>query len=325
MESEAKTMNITVSQTGTLFMFEPEEGTIPTDKFACFDLDWTLSFGQAKLYPSDPEDIYMLPKRRAVLKQLVADGWSIVIFTNQYAVSKKERTKRCGRIQTAISKMGVPCWVFMAVGKDKKEVIDMYRKPAIGMWTEAVELLGEPTESFYCGDAAGRPQDFSDSDRKFAENAGIEFKTPEEVFPVVASCKPRKGKELVVFVGMPGCGKSTYCNEHFSDYVRVNQDILKTRAKVLWAIRNAVAEGKSVVVDATNPALETRQEYYEIVKNMDYKITVIYFVRDGRGWNALRTQKVPTIVYHKYFKNLDPPTKAEIPGSDEFRGKLRRL
>lgn len=43
-------------------------------------------------------------------------------------------------------------------------------------------------ESFYCGDAAGRPKsgtrgkDFSDSDIKFAINAQIPFKLPEEVF-----------------------------------------------------------------------------------------------------------------------------------------------
>lgn len=43
-------------------------------------------------------------------------------------------------------------------------------------------------ESFYCGDAAGRPakgkrkKDFSDTDRKFAINIGIKFYTPEMYF-----------------------------------------------------------------------------------------------------------------------------------------------
>ena len=36
--------------------------------------------------------------------------------------------------------------------------------------------------SFYCGDAAGRPKDFSDSDRGFAQAAGLRFFTPEELF-----------------------------------------------------------------------------------------------------------------------------------------------
>jgi hypothetical protein len=43
-------------------------------------------------------------------------------------------------------------------------------------------------ESFYCGDAAGRPagngrkKDFTDTDRKFALNVGLTFYTPEMYF-----------------------------------------------------------------------------------------------------------------------------------------------
>ena len=33
--------------------------------------------------------------------------------------------------------------------------------------------------SFFVGDAAGRPKDFAGTDRKFAENIGLKFKTPE--------------------------------------------------------------------------------------------------------------------------------------------------
>ena len=47
-----------------------------------------------------------------------------------------------------------------------------------------------PEESFYCGDAAGRrigwspgrKKDFSCSDRLFALNLGLRFRTPEELF-----------------------------------------------------------------------------------------------------------------------------------------------
>lgn len=49
------------------------------------------------------------------------------------------------------------------------------------------------SDSFYCGDAAGRPEkwapgkkkDFSCADRLLAHNLGISFYTPEEHFEVI--------------------------------------------------------------------------------------------------------------------------------------------
>lgn len=43
-------------------------------------------------------------------------------------------------------------------------------------------LAADLKESFFVGDAAGRPGDHSDSDKAFADAIGIPFMTPEEVF-----------------------------------------------------------------------------------------------------------------------------------------------
>jgi bifunctional polynucleotide phosphatase/kinase len=67
---------------------------------------------------------------------------------------------------------------------------DQYRKPAVGTFEHLKKdifpgLEIDMKESFYCGDAAGRPKtatrpkDFSDSDIKFAANVGLKFMTPE--------------------------------------------------------------------------------------------------------------------------------------------------
>lgn len=119
--------------------------------------------------------------------------------------------------------------------------------------------------SIFVGDAAGRTdagkvkRDFSCSDRDMASNIGVPFATPEEFFlgeearPFVRTFEPalflegRQGTdaspvvfakknlvELVVFVGSPGAGKSTFFWDHLQPlgFERVNQDILKT---VGWA------------------------------------------------------------------------------------------
>lgn len=89
---------------------------------------------------------------------------------------------------------------------------DAYRKPIPGMWWELETLykragkdigaflpafcpssgclsssywgdaIADKASSMYVGDAAGRKDDHSDSDRKFALNAGLSFFTPEEFF-----------------------------------------------------------------------------------------------------------------------------------------------
>ena len=62
--------------------------------------------------------------------------------------------------------------------------------------------------------------------------------------------------ELVVMVGWPGSGKSTIAQRFMvpKGYVWVNQDTMKTPAKCLKAVEEALANGKSVVVDNTNPS-----------------------------------------------------------------------
>uniref|UniRef100_A0A2D4FF98 Uncharacterized protein n=1 Tax=Micrurus corallinus TaxID=54390 RepID=A0A2D4FF98_MICCO len=112
---------------------------------------------------------------------------------------------------------------------------------------------------FCCTDAAGRPanwapgqkkKDFSCSDRLFALNAGLLFHTPEEYFlgwkqalfalpdfdPRAVDPKAQlydppnasltsSSSELVVAVGFPAAGKSTFLKKHLvSDgYTYINQ------------------------------------------------------------------------------------------------------
>lgn len=92
---------------------------------------------------------------------------------------------------TIIKKLNLPMVVFLATRDD------LNRKPRVKAWESMLQLLRDGgnadlavnlDESFYCGDAAGRPKiagrakDFAATDYKFALNLGIPFHTPEALF-----------------------------------------------------------------------------------------------------------------------------------------------
>jgi bifunctional polynucleotide phosphatase/kinase len=285
---------------------------IPKPYIASFDVDWTVTYSQRHLFPKERDDIFILPNRLEKLQEFHDSGYNIVFFTNQSSKSRKEKEKRRDRMKTFIELLPFPCYLFIATDKDN------YRKPCIGMWNKVKEFIPNinMSLSFYCGDAAGRQQDFSDSDRVFAQNANIKFFTPEEIFDETKVSFSGKN-DMIIFVGMPGSGKSTFYKEYLNtlNYIHISQDILKTKQKVLKAISISIDKGESMCIDATNPTLEGRQVFYDLANKHGYSVTVVYFIRDGRGWNDLRKDnRVSTIVYHIYFKKLDPPTENNTPG-----------
>ncbi|KAI9780872.1 MAG: hypothetical protein M1839_006499 [Geoglossum umbratile] len=133
------------------------------------------------------------------LKSLHTEGYLLVIFTNQGAVSLKSDSKIVkrdqknlatfkGKVTASLNRLDLPVSVYAATRRDK------YRKPRNGMWEEMLQDYDLSSSSldlegsFFVGDAAGRPaadggsRDFSCCDRDFAANIGIQFHTPEEFF-----------------------------------------------------------------------------------------------------------------------------------------------
>ena len=160
------------------------------------------------------------------------DGYRIVIFTNQAGISngKQYAPDIYGKIIDLSNELNIPITALISTTKD------YWRKPNTFMWDYFVENLNGGSgsggkssnnksknkekeksksdekednnsngcgvdfgESFYCGDAAGRPagwngdkkckRDFSVSDRKFAANVGLTFYTPEVLFLKHKECK----------------------------------------------------------------------------------------------------------------------------------------
>jgi bifunctional polynucleotide phosphatase/kinase len=197
------------------------------------------------------------------------------------------------KCSTVLSQLGLPITVYAATGKD------IYRKPRPGMWTEMKEDYGlaesdiDRENSVFVGDAGGRTaelkraaaasKDFSCSDRNLAHNIGIKYQTPEEFFlgetprdfardfdlgnfPFIEQgedggigLEKTNDKDIILFVGPPGSGKSTFYSKYLQPlgYVRVNQDLLKRCVQLLaTSSANLTVDSKDKCFKATADFLQ---------------------------------------------------------------------
>ena len=112
-----------------------------------------------------------------------------MFITNQngLATGKTNVKDFRNKVETIVQTLGVPLQLFAATAKHC-----VFRKPRPGFWEyleryKNGDITIDQSNSFYCGDAAGRvrakgKKDFSCSDRLFALNIGTKFYVPEELF-----------------------------------------------------------------------------------------------------------------------------------------------
>ena len=86
-------------------------------------------------------------------------------------------------------------------------------------------------------------------------------------------------KEVIILVGMQGSGKTHYCHNVISDYVRISQDEhLGTYAKVMRGYQKLLDEGvDKIVIDRINPYRLQRQRFVELARARGYRTKIIYF------------------------------------------------
>ncbi|KAF6764952.1 polynucleotide kinase 3'-phosphatase [Ephemerocybe angulata] len=338
---------------------------VNASKVAALDLDGTVI--KADLRHSTDWQWWapIVPKK---LRELHNEGYSIVLISNQNLKAGKLNTWKEKVAKVAKALEDIPFRLLSATEKDE------FRKPMPGMYYELEKIFAkdgvqiDKGQSFFVGDAAGRiysktKKDFASTDRKWALNVELKFLTPEEYFlglpphptyelpgfdpstlpelPEVlpsssALLPPPLTQELVVFVGFPSLGKTSFFRKHFqaAGYAHINQDTLKTRAKCVSAVVDAVKGGKSCVVDNTNKDAATRKLYIDIAKKNKIPIRCFYFTGSiDLAWHnnlyrafvqplaelEVRRDLVPYLAYVQFRDGF------EEPGADEEFTEIKRV
>lgn len=343
-------------------------------RVAGFDLDDTLIHRPKGKNKQNSEWILLNEDIPDKISGLVDKNYIVIIFSNQGGMTMNKNFDKKGwkksvekLVDKLFSKTNNSYYFAIYAAKSN----DLYRKPNLGMWNQMKEDLRNEFDlekirfskkSFFCGDAAGRIKpslykkrnyptsskgDFSDVDRKFALNIGIEFYTPEEFFLKGAKeepyrltgfdpheflreytkneyhFEPRK-KELIILIGPPGAGKTEFTKKYIlpENYVHINQDICKTKKRCLELAEKAIRKNKSLIIDSTNPDVLSRTEYISRAKNAGYKniraIVLVTPIELAKHLNNVRNiyskgqiPKINDIVYHIFKKKYVAPIKAD--------------
>lgn len=127
---------------------------------------------------------------------------------------------------------------------------------------------------------------------------------------------------LVILIGLPASGKSTYFRQHFAaTHVHVSKDVLPRGARQETLIDAALKAGKSVVVDNTNPSPDARAPLIALGRRHGARIVGYFFeidVKTALVRNRQREGKarVPDVALFVTRKKLLPPSYDE--GFDEI-------
>lgn len=123
--------------------------------------------------------------------------------------------------------------------------------------------------------------------------------------------------QLILFVGIPGCGKSTFYKERFfNSHMRLSLDLLNTRNKEQRFLNLALSLQQRVVVDNTNVLKDERKKHITQAKENRYEVICYYFesiLSDclQRNESRIGKDKIERIGIAAKFKQLQPPSLDE--------------
>lgn len=130
--------------------------------------------------------------------------------------------------------------------------------------------------------------------------------------------------EMILFVGLPGSGKSTfYKNHYFNTHLRISNDLLRTKNRTQKLLEFCKETNMSFVIDNTCTTKAVRKRFLDFCSTIraPLKKICIYFdtlvgVCIERNNGRVGKEKVPRISILMKAKELERPALEE--GFDEI-------
>jgi predicted kinase len=132
--------------------------------------------------------------------------------------------------------------------------------------------------------------------------------------------------EAVILVGLPAAGKTTFYQRRFAaTHVHVSKDLwpksADKSARQARELRAALASGRSVVVDNTNPAVADRAPIIAAARAHGARVVGYYFDAEpgeaiGRNRRREGKARVPNVAIFTAAKRMVVPARSE--GFDEL-------
>ena len=143
-------------------------------------------------------------------------------------------------------------------------------------------------------------------------------KSSEHVLPDLT---PIQNAHLVIMIGSPASGKSTFCNKYLQTHIHMSNDTFTGTATAFKKELEALLKsGKRVVIDNTNPTVEGRAKWITLARKYEVSCVGVYMQStDNKLYiehmlelrDILGIQHVPIIALRTFYKKLEKPTITE--------------